>query len=222
MIQKILYSLILSTLVFTSKAQEVDYQKFLGDCQRSTSESGELKMTWYIPIEFWEFTFQKEESLTEKEKEEFINLLKPYVIFAVVEGEMGTFGSVTYTSYESLFKSMVLLDKDNKSHKPIDHDDLNGDIQTILAVFKPILKNMMGQLGENMNFYVFDDVNGKNERIIDPYEDGSFKLSYKKTSNEWITPLPSLLPEKVCPTDNILHDGSWLYCPWHGVKLIPQ
>jgi hypothetical protein len=83
-----------------------------------------------------------------------------------------------------------------------------------------MLKNAMGQLGENMNFFVFDDIESENKRISDPYLRGNVQISIKNKDYKWRTPLGTLLPLKTCPADGERMNGAWDYCPWDGEKLI--
>lgn len=209
--------------LFISKSaisQHVDYNKFIKETQKSSTESGEISIAWWIPKEFWEITFNREKTMTEKQIDEFIKLLSPYVIFAVVDGKIGSFGGVTYTSVDSIANSIELIDNEGKIYRPLETYDLSPDIQNLLSAFKPILKNMMGQLGENMNFFVFKDIKDKDKRVADPLSNGFIHLNFCKKENKWKVPIGSLLPLKKCPFDNELMDGSWNYCPWHGEKLV--
>jgi len=203
-------------------AQEDNYNSFIKETQNSKSESGKISIAWWIPIEFWELTFQRDKSMSEIQINEFVKLLKPYTIFAIVDGKIGLFGGIEYTPVDSILNTIELIDKDSIAHKPLKTEELNAGIENLLLVFKPILKNMMGQIGENMNFYVFKDENDKKLRIADPYIEGHVRLNYYTQKKQWRTPLGSLLPLKKCTIDNELMNGAWKYCPWHGIELIQK
>jgi len=221
--KQIILFFILSLFISSSAiSQQVDYNKFIKETQKSNTESGEISIAWWIPIEFWEITFSREKTMTEEQIEEFIKTLSPYVIFAVVDGKMGPMGGMTYTSVDSIAKSIELIVNEGKIYRPLETNDLRPDIQNLLSVFKPILKNMMGQLGENMNFFVFTDIKDKDKRVADPITNGFIQLNFCNKEYKWKVPIGSLLPLKRCPIDNELMDGSWNYCPWHGDKLVKQ
>ncbi|GAA4280384.1 hypothetical protein [Gaetbulibacter aestuarii] len=203
-------------------SQEVNFEKFINEIQKTNSEAGEINLTWWIPKEFWEVTFKREKTMQEDQIEELLEILDPYVIFAVVDGEVGPFGGLTYTPSDSIAKTIKIIDTDNVVYRPIETNNLNPNIQNLLSAFKPILKNMMGQLGENMNFYVFSDRKDSNERLADPLTKGQIQLAYCKKNFIWKFPIGSLLPLKTCPVDNELLNGSWNYCPFHGEALITK
>lgn len=209
--------------LITATGQQVNLDKFLTETQISNSDPNSMSLVWWIPIEFWKITLTQDGSMSEEQIDEFLSKLKPYVIFAVVDGEIGPFGGVTYTSFESITNTIQLVDRENTSYKPLKTTDLDPDVQNLLAMIKPMMQNMMGQLGENMNFFVFDDFKKKEQfRIADPYAIGSVQIKFTDQKYMWRTPIGALLPEKICPIDGELLDGSWKYCPHHGEPLIDQ
>lgn len=212
---------ILGVLLCSSTfSQQVDFSKFISETQKSNSEVGSVSIAWWIPIEFWQITLSAEPSISEAQMEDFLQTLRPYMIFAVIDGKMGPLGGINFTPSDSIANSIELIDDHGKVYIPIGMDDLSSDVQNLLLVFKPIVKNMMGQLGENMNFYVFSDVKEKNKRVADPLDQGNIQLNFINKEYKWKLPLSSLLPPLKCPVDNEPMDGTWNYCPWHGTKLV--
>jgi hypothetical protein len=99
-------------------------------------------------------------------------------------------------------------------------EKLDYALQTLLSNLKPVLKNAMGQLGENMNFFVFSDKKENGKRVSDPYAKGNVQLNVRNKEYKWRTPLGTLMPLKYCPKDKEDMNGSWEYCPWDGGKLL--
>lgn len=216
--------LLASTLTISSLlgfAQEVktDINELIEDTQINLGEQGEIKMAWWIPTEFWRVTFENEPGIPAEEVDNFMKTLEPYSIFAVVEGEIGNYGGVNYTPLETLESSLSLTGSDGKTYKSLLFTDLSADMRSFLSMFRPILVNMIGQLGENMHFFVFDDITSKGLRISDPYANGSVTLKCHNEEYKWRTPLGSLLAPKYCPVDNEEMSGAWKYCPFHGDEL---
>lgn len=211
--------LLLICISNTIHAQNEDsYEDLVAQCQLQYGEDGEINLAWWIPVEFWIETFKREESMSITDSEEIISALEPYTIFAIVEGDLGIFGDVTYKSYESYDKEIQLFDKQGQSYTPQNVDDLEVTVQVMLSTFKPILKGMMGPLGENMHFFVFKDFNN-NERIADPFADGNLKMKVRDEDLSWRLPIGALLPRKACDVDGETFTGTWNYCPYHGTKL---
>ncbi len=200
----------------------VDLNTFIKETQKTTTGNGEVVIAWWIPIEFWQVTFEQNDDLTEAQKKSFIKALKEYSMFAIIDGETGDFGNIDYVSDEEIKKTLSLTNSDGKTYKSLNSDDVSVELQTVLAAFKPVLKSMLGKMGENMNFYVFKDYDSKNNRICNPLDEGFVQLNFNKREVKWETPLGSLLPPKMCPIDKKPMSGGWKYCPIHGNELVAQ
>ncbi len=202
-----------------SQIKNIDYNQFIRETQKNSSDGKKISLVWWIPIEFWDITLHNNNTLSEEQIIKFMETLKSYSIFAVIDGEVSGFGGFTYESVDSISQNIVLIDNDNKNFKPLKYEALDAFLQNLLSVFKPLLKNSMGQLGENMNFFVFPDIDG-NKRISNPYLKGCVTIKIKDKEYKWRTPLGTLMPQKVCPKDGELMNGAWEFCPWDGEKLI--
>jgi hypothetical protein len=81
----------------------------------------------------------------------------------------------------------------------------------------------MGRLGENLNFFVYEDQN-KDGRVISPYSPGALKVTLAHKDGAALDPfvfelpLDSLYVPRHCPNGKPAH-VSWVVCPWDGTKL---
>jgi hypothetical protein len=205
-----------------SQESEIDLNDLINDSQIHAGDQGEIKLNWWIPTEFWVATFQNEPGIPDYQVDEFVNILKPYTIFAVIDGDIGTFGGVEYTPLSEIEKNISMIGTDGKTYKPLKHEELSMDVQNFLSMFKPVLINMIGQMGENMHFFVFEDLTKTGKRLADPNADGQLQVNVMDEEYIWQTPLPSLLPPKFCPVDKEEMKGSWKYCPYHGDELLDE
>ena len=73
-----------------------------------------------------------------------------------------------------------------------------------------------------MVFYVFKNELEDGSTAISPFN--TEKLLVKVNDEDFIyrLPLASMVEKKVCPEDQELLNGNWVYCPWHGTKLEEQ
>ena len=69
------------------------------------------------------------------------------MMFAIVDGNMGPFGGITYTHKDSVYNSLEFVDNELGVTKPLALEQVSADVQNLLGAFKPILTNMMGTLG---------------------------------------------------------------------------
>jgi hypothetical protein len=211
--------LLLISVKSFSQETSVNTKDLTHETMKNVSEGKQIKLIWWIPIEFWKATFAEDRDMSESQIKEFLEFYKPYTLFAVVEGKVGSMGGFTFVSADSIRKYISLVDDEKNIYKPVDEDKMSPDLKNLLSIFVPILKNFIGQLGENMQFYVFTDIDLKGKRISDPYSKGFVQLNIGKDEYKWKTPLCSLLPPKICPADGESMNGAWEYCLWHGVKL---
>ncbi len=219
--QLTLLFLFLSLISFGQRESfdKVNLEQLIQETQLNVGNSDSLKIFWWIPIEFWRVTLVQDENMTEQGINDFLSVLDQYAILAVVEGRMGAFGGVQFTPADSIRKNTILLSSDNISHKSIPESELSVDVTILINTLKPIMINLMGNLGQNMQFLVFDDRDEKGKRIFDPYKENSIKLKVRSSMYEWDTALGALLKKKICPIDDEALNGKWNFCPVHGEKL---
>jgi len=221
---KILFAtllLLLSVTMFSQKVK-IDVDALIDETQISGNNENDMKIIWWIPIEFWQAIFESEQGMTQEQIDGILTVLKPYTMVAVVDGKIGPFGGVTYIPLEKIKESILLVDQKGVKHEPIKEKNINTNTQNLMSSFKPILKNMLGTMGENMHFFVFPDQDKKNERLNDPAQKGKVMLQLFEEEYSWNTPLGSVVAPKFCPIDNAKMNGSWDYCPWHGDKLTEE
>ncbi|MDX2361732.1 MAG: hypothetical protein QNK23_13065 [Crocinitomicaceae bacterium] len=212
-------AIILTCSFLYAQYENVDQDEFVSETQHLDTDNSNMKMVWWIPIEFWKVIMSQEESLSDAQVVELVDALSPYVIFGVIHGEMSNYGAIRYTPQDEIKSSIRFVDANGMTQLPIPEENLNTETQILLNVFEPLLKNMIGEMGENFRFYVFKDINGRGVRVADPLAEGTLTLTMMGEDYKWETPLSSLLPPRKCPVDNAPMNGSWNYCPIHGDKL---
>ena len=79
---------------------------------------------------------------------------------------------------------------------------------------------LLGPAGRNFHFFFFPATTEAGTAIADPRLPGDFSVRVVNERYSWRLPLGSLLPEKVCPADGERLNGAWLFCPWHGDRLV--
>lgn len=204
------------------KFEEVSLDDIMSETQYGSDASDTIDLIWWIPTEYWNVVFSQDPSTSASDTEQIVGLVEDYVFVMVLKGKIGTFGGVTYDN-EQVVKDQMKVNYKDTDLKRIEDDDLNPDIINFLSMMKPMMKNMMGPMGENMHFIVFESPDRKNNVIpIDPYSSETIKFELGEFKKEVSLPLACLLEEKVCPETNEEHNGKWTFCPYHGVKLIEK
>ena len=93
----------------------------------------------------------------------------------------------------------------------------------LIGSIAPALGATIGSLGDNLQFFVFNDQTLDRKRLMDPGLPGGLivELTGKEGRSlqaEFEFPLNSLYVPRKCPNGKPAHI-SWRYCPWTGKKL---
>ena len=184
-----------------------------------------VALVWWVPNEFWGALFAQDQRASKEESEQFLNALEGTSLFAVVQADIGMFGSFDFYSKTDVENNMkISFVKESGETQPITPlQDIDEDLKLFLSMFKPMLQAAMGNLGENFHFYVLPDINENGTRLIDPYKKGTLKFTLKDSKNKALTgginlPLDSLFIPRKCENGKNAHI-SWDYCPWSGKKI---
>lgn len=198
---------------------KVDLNALIGETQKLSEKTTEMTLIWWIPLEFWAATFAQDPNMTPAQTEEFLKVLRPYTLLAVVDGAVGTFGGITYRPEAEIRSNLTLRDSKGASIPPIETSAVSGDVINLIQMMKPVLANMLGPMGENFNFYIFPASTPDGAVIADGKKKGAFSVKLDNREFRWKLPLDSLLPPKTCAKCKESCKGSWDYCPWCGTKL---
>ncbi len=199
----------------------VNSDTFISETQFSSDKINHIEMFWWLPTEFWKIIYSNDPLINQNQIDEIVNIVDDYLILAVIKGKIGMFGGVNYESYNDL-KSHIQVKYKNEFLNRVESSFLSMELNAMISMFKPILSNMLGNMGENLHFFVFD--NPKNNKLlpVDPLSYNDLMFLMDSFSVNVDLPLSSLLLEKICPEDKAKLNGKWIYCPFHGSRLISQ
>ena len=198
-----------------------DYVK---EIQQVEDNNNGFQMAFWLPWQYWETAVRQ----TAKGKPlqasslRTIDAMKNYNIFIVVESQKNGL-SFTYPPENQIRDSLVLTVNDSIKLHPLADKDLPDEMKKLIEILKPVMQQSFGQMGENLNFFVFNNLDEKNKYYFDAGKPGRFKIQWDyRTSFYWRLPLDVLTPPKYCPLDNEKLSGKFIYCPYHGKKLESQ
>ena len=217
------FVMVLSTLLCLCAAAaeepKVDFSALTHEVQRTRSEKGAMTMLFWYPPEYWEISMARNGRTTKEQQKALVNAIRPYTVIAVIDGRIGTFGEVTYAPEAETRANIQLVDAKGNVYEPLGEDDIQDATKNLLAIFKPVISNMLGPMGKNMHIMVFPAKDKNSKRLADPKSKGAFVVKLNKEEFRWKLPLGSLLPEKQCPKCHEKCSGAWDFCPWCGSKL---
>ena len=182
-----------------------------------------MALVWWIPSVFWQSVMVKDTTTPQAQKDEMVKVLSKYSLMAVVQAEISTFGTFDFYSMEEIKENLKVSFNNGKENDIEPIEDIPMELQIILSVFKPILAGAMGNMGNNMHFFVYANEDKKLNKILDPYEEGLIRVWIEKRDKTKLNadikmPFNSLYVPRKCPNGNDAHI-SWKYCPWSGEKL---
>ncbi|MGA1875595.1 MAG: hypothetical protein ACMUIA_08300 [bacterium] len=218
-------SMAVMTYTCTCQAgQEYDLIAFMNECQKMSGDPGLIAIVQWIPDEWWQITLERAEVPPSRIKE-VLALFDPYLTFIVIHGKVSSNGVPLFTDESVIRQHLRLKDMAGGLYRPINDEDISSGVRNAIIMIKPLFSNMLGRMGENMNFFFFSSHGQKGERICQAGREGSFSISLsgipeaKDQIFAWTLPLNSLLPLKVCPKCGREAQGSWKYCPFCGLSL---
>lgn len=198
---------------------DIKLMDLIQDTQKMEQTNESMVLVWWIPTEFFEANFAQDKSISDAEAQEFLKVIEPYTIVVVIDAKISKMGAVSYKSRDEIIENVVVTGMDGKAYKAIPKADMQPDAANFLDLMKPLMANMMGQMGNNMQFLAFSTAKKNGSAIANPKESGSFIVKVGSDDFKWNLPLGSVLTSKVCPEDGAEMSGAWTYCPFHGTKL---
>lgn len=182
-------------------------------------------LVWWIPEEFWSSLLSRDASVSETQRKGVMKAVSGVSLLAVVQADISDFGAFKYYTPDDVEKNMKVeyVSPSGKRAAVELESKPDPNLQVILATFKPVLSQAMGNLGNNLHFFVLKDTSPSGSRIVDPYEAGELVVSLADSSSRKMEgviqlPLDSLYIPRKCPNGRDAN-VSWKFCPWTGEKL---
>lgn len=206
---------------------DISLKELLADTQAQPEGTKDRHITfvWWVPFEYWASVFARDPDLPDAVRAEMLKVLKKHTVLAVVQADVSPIGTFHYYSEEDVVNNLG-VSYTSGSKKEIfltPEENEAGDMQLLMSQVSPIMQAAMGNLGANLHFFIYSDLNENGKRVIDPYKEGLLKVELsnndgEKLHVEYPTPLNSLFVPRKCPNGKGAHI-SWNYCPWSGEKI---
>lgn len=198
----------------------IDLQAVAQETQKMSQASDEMTLVWWLPEQFWQASLAQDHTVTKAQTDQFLETLRPYIMIAVIDGRMGAFGGVTYKSEEAVRSTARLKDAQGRSYVPLNEFAVDADTKNLLQMLKPVIVNMLGPMGQNMHFILFQSKSKDGRPIADPTKKGTFKVVVAEKEFKYRLPLGSVLPPKYDPKTGERFPGNYNYNPFTGSNLV--
>ncbi|MBX2827625.1 MAG: hypothetical protein KTR22_05655 [Flavobacteriaceae bacterium] len=195
------------------KAEKIDASQLLTEIIITKKEGQNIKQLLLMPKEYWGAALEGTQFDNNEIISELESIFEDYLIVGCI--------NVEFTMFSGLLKNdsdLKVINTEGEAILPIAKDAIDPKVQSMLDVMQPAMAQMVGQLGEKLEFVVFN--NSGDQKILDSYEKGKLQFILNETEFTYRTPFSALVAPKYCPEDQEKLQGNWDYCPWHGVPLI--
>jgi hypothetical protein len=205
------------------------------ECQGTTSENEinrkpkeGTNFVWYIPKEFWQVTLLQNKTLTQAQVDETVKALDGIFIVCVVRSKVDRVGTFDFLDERTVQDNLAVTftDKDGKTIALQPEQDVNATTGAILGAMKPILKSAMGNMGQNMCFFVYKDTGKDGKRLVAPNGGGKLSVMLKPVAGEtggtldFPFPLNALFIPRECTKCHAKDlNVQWQFCPHCGTAL---
>jgi hypothetical protein len=196
----------------------VDLYDLVDETVLQSQVGDRVAMAWWIPEEFWISAFA-DEGPGADDLEDLVLVLRPYIVVAALEGEFDKSGELRISDPRKLRKSLQLKDARGSVYTPLGADKVSDEATLLAMSMKPALVELLGDLVSDLEFFYFPAVSREGIPIAEASGTGTFSVSVGDALFEWSLPLASALPPRRCVVDGRMINGSYIYCPWHGVRL---
>jgi len=203
---------------------EIDLNALTVEGQVMTGGASELALVWWIPSEFWEVSMRQESMVPDAQISQAMGVLKNHSVLAVVQASISPFGAFQFFEKDQIMEGLkVEIVRANGDVEVISHTEPSDpDLRIMLDQMRPVLAQAMGSLGQNFYFFPLPDVDGKDNRLVSPYDKGTLRVGLVNSdvpaTAELELPMDSLFVPRMCPNGKPAH-VSWDFCPWSGKKL---
>ena len=209
----------------TKKLEDVEIDRLIDETQASDSNQG-IALVWWIPQEFWGVALHQDPSLSDANRDEILNTLSPYFMLAVIQGELSSFGGARFYDEARVKQNLTVYFEDERGRTQTFTalEQIPSDIELLQRTIRPMLSQMMGNMGQNFHFFTYENVDSDGKQQISSYENGIIQIQLAgigKVSDSQFQielPLDSLFVPRLCPNGKEAH-VSWKFCPWDGTRL---
>src|SRR5574343_1385502 len=214
-----LVTLIISISISAQDYSKIEVTEFYKDLQIWKKVDNEMLLAWWLPSEYLSIVFEGNASVSSEVKGQINAAFSNYSIFCVADIKYINYNTTSHKTYDEMRKTFSVIDSSKKVLLAEVESKVPAQTLKMGNLLKPFLSNLIGKVGDGISIFYVKNTDSKGNKLFNPFKENTFTVTLSGQEFQWQLPLPSLLPKKHCPTDNKEMNGSWNYCPIHGVKL---
>jgi hypothetical protein len=204
-----------------AEAATLDQGALIRELTLTHTVEGKLTMSMWMPDEFWRIALKSSGRMTDKGIADFIGVMHPYILVAVMDAQKGI-TAFRYTDTDTLVNETTIEDSHGNIYRPLAPDSVAEDVRNLIQTMRPLLANMMGNMGQHMEFLVFPSMDNDGHLVADPMSDGALTLHVGDAVMRYRLPIGSMLPPSLDPKTGESFPGSYHFNPYTGGKLVQR
>ena len=202
-------------------ADAVDYGALIRDLTLTHNAGGRMTMAMWMPDDFWRAALQSGGHMSDKGISDYIAVIHPYTLVAILDAEKGI-ASFRYADMDTLTNEVTIEDSHGVKYGPLPPNLVAEDVRNLIQVMRPLLTNMMGNMGQHMEFLVFPSMDNAKHLIADPKSEGSLTIHLGDLPLRYRLPLASMLPAAMDTKTGEAFPGNFHFNPYTGDKLVSR
>ena len=119
-----------------------------------------------------------------------------YTMIATIDGDIDADGNIQYVSEAAIFNTLSVVDNAQQEFSPLTEDQIDLDTKRLITIMKPVLANMLGKLGENMHFFLFQRIDDPLHKIVNPKNEEKFAVKLRDEKFEWQLPIRIIIDDR--------------------------
>jgi hypothetical protein len=199
--------------------KDIRLDQLAQDTQRTNIGDDVIELVWVVPSLYWQVSATQQQDLGEGDRKRFLAQLDDYLLVATVRGKVGIMGIDEFAGPDALLQDLRIIDAAGTPHAPLAPARIPPQLKNLLSVLRPVMANMIGPMGDNMHFAVFNARDAKGKPLFDPLADGRLQVRTADNTYPFRTPLGSVLPPQHDPKTGESFPGDYHYNPYTGGAL---
>ncbi len=177
---------------------------------------------WWLPLEYW-VQAARELKKTPEQVDMVRRTFRNYVILAILDAESRTDGSFVFSSHSVLAPRLEV--RRNGTGLELLHE-IEPSVATLTSDLSYFLTASLGALSQGLKLFFLPNVDRQGRPILQGISSGRLDVLYRHGGENasplrfhWHAPLTSVAGSRSCPEGKEPLEASWIYCPWHGVRV---
>ncbi len=214
---------LLLPLVPTDAADAATTSAIAQELSRSQQESKRVVNFWWLPVEYWLAAAQELKQPPE-EIDSVRKLFRNYLIIAVLDARVRADSKLEPATHAEIAPRLEI----RRNGQPVEIlRDVDPRVARRVGELSYLLKTSLSMLGVGLRIFFLPNIDDRGRPLLQGVSTGQLTITYARDEGadafefDWRAPLTSLAGPQTCPEAGESLEAHWIYCPWHGVKVIP-